>query len=93
MGATMVIQPKPAVTQVRLVRPADEATGRLQHVADVELDTAPLVRLAAGERDAVEMLIHTHQRETQIRLTGVTLRVTIDETAADPVTHQRALRA
>ena len=86
----MVIQPKPAVTQVRLVRPAHQAPRGGQHVAEMQLDAPALVRFAAGERDTVEVLVDAHQREAQVRLARIALRVAADEAAPDPVAQQRA---
>ena len=80
----MVIQPKPAVTQVRLVRPDDEAPRRGEHVAEMQLDAPPLVRLAGGQRNAIEMFIDAHQRKAQVRLARIALGIAVDEAAARP---------
>src|SRR6185312_6408189 len=46
----------------------DQAAGRGQYVAQMQLDTPPLVLLAGSQRDTVEVLIDAHQRESQVRL-------------------------
>ena len=60
-----------------------------QHAVQIELDAPRLVRLAARERDRIDVLVHAHQREAQIRLAGIALGVAIDQALAHPVAQQR----
>src|SRR6185312_2352689 len=69
-----------------------DALRRLQRVGEVELYAPPLIRLARGERYAIEMLVDAHEREAQVRLPGIALRVAVDEAAADPIRDERARR-
>src|SRR5262249_35078602 len=88
VGAMTVTQPNPAVTQVRLVSPST--------TRDVACSTAPrrpaalLVGLAAGQRDAVQVLVDAGQREAQFAFARVALGVARDQAVADPVGHERA---
>ena len=90
IGAMPVIQPKPAVTQVRLVRPRTSRRMARHDVAEMHLDAAALVGLALRERDAVDVLVDADEREAQVRLARVALGVAPDEAAADEIAQQRA---
>src|ERR1700722_3593691 len=67
----------------------DDAARRREHIVEMQLDAAFLVRLPLGQRNVVDMLVDAHQRKTQIRFTRVTLRIAADEADAHPVAEQR----
>ena len=80
-----VIQPNPAVTQVRLVRPRTSRAHGNHDVAEVHLDAAALVGLACSERDAVDVLADAHEREAQVRLARVAVGVAPDQAPAHEI--------
>ena len=67
-----------------------DAPGGGEHGGKVDLDAAPLVGLAFGERDVVDVLVGAHQREAQIRLPAVPLCAAADEAAPDAIAEDRA---
>ena len=90
IGATIVTQPKPAVTQVRLVCPMTMRRVAASTLREIALDAALLVGLARGQRNVIDVLVDAHQREAQIRLPRVAVGVAADETPPDPVAQKRA---
>ena len=88
IGATLVIQPKPAVTQVRWVWP--QMMRRV--AASTSLRLRSMRRFSSPspsrQRDGVDVLVGTDQREAQIRLARVALCVAADQPAAHPEAHQ-----
>ena len=90
MGATIVTQPKPAVTQVRLAWPMTMRRVARRALAKMQLDAAPLVRLALGQGNVVDVLVDAHEGEAQIGFARIALRIAADEAPADPVAQERA---
>ncbi len=74
MGATIVTQPKPAVTHVRLAWPRTMRRVARSTLSKMQLDAALLVRLARRQRYVVDMFVDAHQREAQIGFARVALR-------------------
>src|SRR6202042_876200 len=68
----------------------DQAARGGEDVDKMHLNTAPLVRLARGEGNTIQMFVDAYQRKTQIRLARIAFGVAAHETSADPVTEQRA---
>ena len=68
----------------------DQAAHGLENGGEIDLDAARLVRLARGERDRIDVLVHPHQRKAQVRLARVALRIAIDQVASHPIAQQRS---
>ena len=80
-----VIQPNPAVTQVRLVRPRTSRRMAIMTLPMMHFDAAALVGLAFGERNAVDVLVDADERETQVRLARVAVGVAPDQASAHEI--------
>src|SRR3569833_655158 len=86
IGAIPVIQPKPAVTQVRLVRPL---VRRFNAVITLpRCCSTRRVRFALRQREAIDVLVDTHERDALVGLARITIRIAADEAAANDVAQE-----
>jgi hypothetical protein len=58
----------------------------------VQFHPPALVGFAGGERYAVDVFVHAHQRKAQVGFARIAFGVAIDQRCADPVAHQRTGR-
>ena len=86
-------QREPAVAggnpgQIREAR--HETAQGLEHAGDVGVDVPRLVRLSRRQGDRIDVLVDADQRESQIGLARISVRVSVDEASTDPVTEHRS---
>ena len=66
-----------------------DAHHRLQRFAEVEIEPLLLVRLAARQRDGVDMVVDAHHRVPQLRFARVAVAVELDQRPAHRPADQR----
>src|SRR5450631_9257 len=67
-----------------------DSASRGEHVDEMQFDAPLFIRLTLRQRYFIDMLIDSHEREAQIGLARVALRVAVDETSPNPIAHKRS---